>query len=386
MNKLCIYLPPLAPDYSGVCSALYELNGMSIIHDASGCTGNYTGFDEPRWYDNQRFVYCSGLREIDAVLGDDDKLIKKAVEANDDLNPEFIAILGSPVPMVIGSDMNGIAKEMEYTLKKPCFGFDTTGLNYYDVGIKKAYLKIAERFLSSSKEKIKNSINLLGVTPLDFGIKNNVSDLKNIFMKNNIKINSCWSMGTSLNEIKETTKAEMNLVVSVSGLELARYLKEKYDMPYCVGIPVGDYGIKKCLVLIKNNMEPMGDSKNKVLRKEKVLIIGEQVLSNSIRDVVINEYDFEAVDVATFFMLDKEIKEEQDFIIENESYLIKKFKEDSYEFIIGDPLIKQLLPDESKAKFIELSHVAVSSKIYWDNSIDIMGNGVYEILSKINKC
>ena len=54
MRKLCIKLPPFAPDYSGVCSALYELGGMSVIHDASGCTGNYTGFDEPRWYDNQK--------------------------------------------------------------------------------------------------------------------------------------------------------------------------------------------------------------------------------------------------------------------------------------------------------------------------------------------
>lgn len=384
MNKLCIYLPPLAPDYSGVCSALYELNGMSIIHDASGCTGNYTGFDEPRWYDDQRFIFCSGLREIDAVLGDDDKLIRKTLEANDDLKPEFIAILGSPVPMVIGSDMNGIAKEMEYDSGKPCLGFDTTGLNYYDVGIKKAYLKMAERFLSSTNEKIKNSINLLGVTPLDFGIKNNVSDLKNIFIKNNIKINSCWSMGTSLKEIKETTKAEMNLVVSVSGLELARYLKKKYDMPYCVGVPVGDYGIKRCLSLIKNNIEFKENLKKKILRKEKTLIIGEQVLSNALRDVLINEYDFETVNVATFFMMDKEIKDEKDFVIENESYLIEKFKKDNYEFVIGDPLIKQLLPNGSKTKFIELPHVAVSSKICWDNSIDIMGKGAYEILNKVN--
>lgn len=384
MNKLCIYLPPLAPDYSGVCSALYELNGMSIIHDASGCTGNYTGFDEPRWYDNQRFVFCSGLREIDAVLGDDEKLIRKVKEADEELEPEFIAVLGSPVPMVIGSDMKGIAKEMEYDLQKPCLGFDTTGLNYYDVGIKTAYLKVAERFLSDSDEKIKNSINLLGVTPLDFGIKNNAEDLKNIFIKNNIKINSCWSMGTSLKEIKETTKAEMNLVVSVSGIELARYLKKKYNIPYHIGMPVGEYGINKCVDLMKGNSELKKEVQNKTLRKEKVLIIGEQVSSNAIRDVLINEYGFKSVDVATFFMMDKEIKGEKDFDIENENYLIRKFKEDLYDFIIGDPLIKQLLPEKSRVKFIEIPHVAVSSKICWNNSVDIMGKGVYEILDNVN--
>ena len=40
MSKLCIMLPPLAPDYSGAASALFELGGMIVIHDASGCTGN----------------------------------------------------------------------------------------------------------------------------------------------------------------------------------------------------------------------------------------------------------------------------------------------------------------------------------------------------------
>lgn len=383
MNKLCIYLPPLAPDYSGVCSALYELNGMSIIHDASGCTGNYTGFDEPRWYDNQRFVYCSGLREIDAVLGDDNKLINKILKANKDLNPEFIAVLGSPVPMIIGSDMNGIAKEMEMICQKPCLGFDTTGLNYYDVGASKAYLKIAERFIEDKNEKIKNSINLLGVTPLDFGIKNNVSDLKNIFEENSVRVNTCWSMGTSLDEIKNTTKAEMNVVVSVSGLEVARYLKKKFHMPYCIGIPIGEYGLSKCINSINNKDEEQSVDKNS-LRKDKVLIIGEQVFGNSIRDILINEYNFENVDVATFFILDEEIKEKSDFVIENENLLIKKFREDKYDYILADPLLKELLPEESKAKFIDFAHVAVSSKIYWDNSPDIIGNKIYKILDIVN--
>lgn len=153
MRKLCIKLPPFAPDYSGVCSALYELGGMSVIHDASGCTGNYTGFDEPRWYDNQKLVFCSGLRELDAVLGDDEKLINKVRMAAEDLKPEFITVLGSPVPMIIGSDFTGIAKEIENMTKVPSLGFDTTGLNYYDIGISQAYLELAKRFVKACDVK-----------------------------------------------------------------------------------------------------------------------------------------------------------------------------------------------------------------------------------------
>ena len=59
MSKLWITLPAYAGDYSGVCSAMYELGGLAVIHDASGCTGNYTGYDEPRWYDAPARTFCS---------------------------------------------------------------------------------------------------------------------------------------------------------------------------------------------------------------------------------------------------------------------------------------------------------------------------------------
>ena len=80
MKQISLQLPPFAPDYSGACSALFELGGMIVIHDACGCTGNYTGFDEPRWYDGESQVYCSALRQMDAIMGDDEKLIGRVLD------------------------------------------------------------------------------------------------------------------------------------------------------------------------------------------------------------------------------------------------------------------------------------------------------------------
>ena len=96
-SRLAMYLPPFAADYSGVCSALFSLGGMICIHDASGCTGNYALFDEPRWYGSRSSVYCTGLRKTDAALGDDEKLIRKICAASHELKPAFIAIVGSEV-------------------------------------------------------------------------------------------------------------------------------------------------------------------------------------------------------------------------------------------------------------------------------------------------
>ena len=51
-------------DTSGVCSALYELGGMVVVHDASGCNSTYATHDEPRWYDMDSMIYISALTEI----------------------------------------------------------------------------------------------------------------------------------------------------------------------------------------------------------------------------------------------------------------------------------------------------------------------------------
>lgn len=379
MKQLCINLPPLAPDYSGVSSALYEMEGMTIIHDASGCTGNYTGFDEPRWYDNQRLVFCSGLREMDAILGDDNKLIQKIVRAAGDLKPKFIALLGSPVPMVIGSDLEGIAKEVEYLTGLPVLGFNTTGLRYYDEGISEAYLKAAKIFLGTKEETVPKSVNLLGVTPLDFSIHQNAEDLQSFFKNNNYRVNACWSMDCDLEMIKGTTRASCNIVVSVSGLKLARYLEKTFQIPYKVGIPIGISGETRILKALKG--EETAKSKGYENEKGKILIIGEQVLSNSIRYMLQQEYGHTA-DVATFFTLDEEYAEKNDFIIDNEMHLIKILKSNKYRTIIGDPLIKELLPDDGEVKFIDLPHVAVSSRIHWKEPIHIIGKQIYKLFNK----
>ena len=380
MRKLCIKLPPLAPDYSGVCSALYELGGMSVIHDASGCTGNYTGFDEPRWYDNQKLVFCSGLRELDAVLGDDQKLINKVKMAAEDLKPEFITVLGSPVPMIIGSDFTGIATEIESETGVASLGFDTTGLNYYDKGVSQAYLKFAKRFLKPCDAKEAKTVNILGATPLDYSHNENIADLISLLERNGYKVNASWSMHTDFETIKQTTKAEMNIVISVSGLELARYLEKKYQMPYITAVPVGVSGERRLLEALEAGTVKETEAKANVEGQKRILVVGEQILSNSIRDYLSDEYQMDNVDVATFFMLDKKLMRQGDIDIDSELQFIKLLKLDEYDIIIGDPLFKQLVPSYSNVEFIELPHVAVSSKIHWNESPRLMGEYINEVM------
>ena len=49
MKQIARMISTYTADVSGVCSALYELGGMVVMHDPSGCNSTYNTHDEPRW-------------------------------------------------------------------------------------------------------------------------------------------------------------------------------------------------------------------------------------------------------------------------------------------------------------------------------------------------
>lgn len=73
---------------------------------------------------------------------------------------------------------------------------------------------------------IPHTLNLLGVTPLDFGPQQNADCMKQNLAKHGWQVISTWAMGDSLENISHAAEAEVNLVVSSVGLETAKVLKD----------------------------------------------------------------------------------------------------------------------------------------------------------------
>ncbi len=371
MGKLCMTLPPFSPDYSGVCSALFPLNCLTVIHDGSGCTGNYTGYDEPRWFHSNSPIYCSGLREIDAILGDDEKLVQKVLSAMEEVKPEMIALVGSPVPMVIGSDMDGIAADIESRTGIPSFGFSTTGLKYYPQGIEQVDKKVIRRILEESEEipqKRKNSVNILGATPIDFGKSTTISDMEKLLTENGYDINVTFWSCNGRKEIEESVHAACNIVVSNGGLWLAEYMKKQYGIPYMTGLPYGENYAKiwidrleACMKQAERGATETADGgKPGSAGENRVLIIGEQLQSNSLREALQYEYGIRA-DIAGICGWSHEFAKESDCFLEAESKIEAILNREQYDMIIGDFLYKELLHTEKR--WIPYSHYAVSSKL-----------------------
>ncbi|WP_349944276.1 nitrogenase component 1 [Lacrimispora sp. BS-2] len=348
-----------------------------MIHDASGCTGNYTGYDEPRWYDSHSLVYCSGLREMDAILGNDEKFIQKIENAANDLKPNFLCFLGSPVPMVIGTDLEGIAAELEERTGIPSMGLATTGLHYYDKGVSDAYIAFAKKFfpLPQAVRPSGDRINILGLTPLDFSNNSNADDLIGEMEKRGFTIQADFSMVSDFHKACQAPSASVNLVVSKSGLGLAEYMKKRYQIPYVVGVPAGELAADRLAVMLK---ETMADKRERVLETaaeetSQVLIIGEEVLIRSLAFHFREERGIGGIQTAVLFGGTQGVYRQDSLALNSESDIRKLVNSGRYHTIIADPLIRQLIREKERVRFIELPHVAVSSKICWDHAPQLMG-------------
>ncbi len=241
MGRTNHLLPVYTGDVSGACSALYELGGMVVIHDPSGCNSTYNTHDETRWYDQDSLIFITGLTERDAVLGNDEKLVRDVVDAALELRPRFVALCNSPIPWISGTDFAALCRLIERQTGIPCLYVRTNGMHDYVVGAGNALAEIARRFVVSTNGVCAGSANLLGVTPLDFHQADAVQRLRDFVEGAGFSVSSCWAMGSSLDELTRAGEASVNVVVSAAGLAAAKVLRERFGTPYVVGTPFVGY-------------------------------------------------------------------------------------------------------------------------------------------------
>ena len=71
-------------------------------------------------------------------------------------------------------------------------------------------------------------------------------------------------------------------------------------------------------------------------------------------------------------MLFRPLMEEGDIRLKSEDDLIKLSQDKEYKIVIGDPLYKNLIKGTERCIFVELPHIALSSRLYWDENIDYL--------------
>lgn len=275
-----------AADTSGVCSMLYELGGLTVVHDASGCNSTYTTHDEPRWYDMDSMIYISGLTEMEAIMGDDDKLIADVVQSARELEPAFITLCGSPMPMMVGTDFPAIAQAIEAETGIPAFGLHTNGMHSYLTGASEALETLVRHFCREDIPRTAApSANIIGATPLDFSVTGSVEAMEKWLEQKGYRVLSTMAMGSGLGDIAGAGAAWVNLVVSYSGLSTARYLEKRFGTPYVVGVPYGrdyaDFLARELTAAVDSSQSRAACTRRSPADAADLVIVGESVGAGS---------------------------------------------------------------------------------------------------------
>lgn len=426
-----VFTSTYTADVSGVCSALYELGGMTVIHDPSGCNSTYSTHDEPRWFDTDSLMFVSGLDEMTAVLGDDNVLIDDVTHAVRDLKPRFVTLCSGSIPHIIAFDCKGVGHLLEKRTGVPMLPVATTGNRSYVAGVGAALTEWVKRFADPSENPYRVgssgspdcsantlegaagpdaggaapsdafSVNLLGVTPLDFSINGNVDAMRKVFEDADIPVNCCAAMGESFDSLRHIFRASVNVVVSSCGRRLARYMEQTAGIPYVEGTPIGAYGAARLPELAKEAYakkraslsgasgsaelpssrgasgslrmlltKKKGDSEGICLWKGnpaherwdvpdgQILIIGEEIFAQSLA-AAINQLAPDCRHGLQAFAVWPDVDHgfPEDVLAE----LIRKSR-----YIIGDPLYRTIPHDSKQNTFVDFPHEAYSGRIFRD--------------------
>lgn len=377
MRQAYRILPVYTGDISGAASALFELGGMTVIHDPSGCNSTYNTHDELRWYDRDSLIFITGLRDVDAIMGNDDKLIHDVLQAAEEFRPAFISLTNSPVPWMNGTDFEGIASVIEEQTGIPVFYVPSNGMHDYVRGAGLAFERLADRLVTDPGVKQKRPvmcrgrINVLGVTPLDFTLQTYVDDLSARLTNAGWEINSLWAMGESLDRIKNAAGADLNLVVSSTGMKAAALLNRRFGIPWTAGCPVDGFEEKLFEVMDRT----MADRVNRVaylpaemdpesrenLRAagERLTLIGEPVIMGSLGAAIREKYGIETRIVCPTEDCQR-LTGPGDVITRGEEEVLQALRDDK--LVLADPMYEYVCPAD--CRLIRLSHLAFSGRTY----------------------
>ena len=369
MKNLYKLLTPFAPDASGAVSVLYEMGGLTVILDAGGCTGNVCGFDEPRWlqpdYGKRSAIFSAGLRDMDAIFGRDKELVAKLTAACEAIHASFIAIVGTPVPSVIGTDFHALRRMTEKATGLPVLSIETSGLEYYDRGIQKANHALFSEFATDFKREVEtekvvlpfgtdvktekqgSAVGILGMTPLDFPLSDEALMRQEMRVEGYDKV-YIYGLGDGLSAVKNAGNVEKNLVVSVGGLPIAKELRQKFGTPYEARIP-------ERLLLANDSIFGGLDGK-------RILVVDEQVRASCLRKTLLRKNPKADVICASFFCMEKELLMKGDVKLKGEEDFAALVRVGNFDVIFADETLAGLCR-EFRGKWVDRIHFALSGRL-----------------------
>ncbi len=214
------------PLFGVALTASYIKNMPLVVVGTSECTYYTKNFAYHRQKGNDS-VYSIALKEKDVVFGAQKKVEKAIKQIIEIENPDAIMIVTTCVPELIGEDYSSIEYSLSEEVDIPIFVVNTEHFkcNSHIPGMTRALKSLG---IAMSKSEIQDGVNILGHRQAEV----EKTELVKILKDNNIKINTVIPSKCDIEDIKNASSAKLNIVTDMIALDLAKYMKKKFDIDY----------------------------------------------------------------------------------------------------------------------------------------------------------
>lgn len=340
-------------------------------------------------------VYCNAIEEKDLIFGEPSHL-EESLKLLSSYKVVFLA--SSTLASVIGFDTVGYISEIESRLKTTVIPIDfTNSKGDYSDGIRDGLYILAKYIVKNFKNEAENSYNIIGITPDYY---NNRSDIKEIktFMKNvfNMDLNTVFSSDTSIYDIEKSSSAKINIVMREEGIKAAKFLEDKFAIPY---IEADLYSIENIITFVKNISNILNINYNIDYVKKKAKECNEAVekfkhytrMKNNIKVLLSGDYyvvkgfhNFLEKDLNLTIVnsiVNHNIKENNIFNVKPNDKIKKVIINDDYDIALCDGELSQYIIKPS----FQISCPNIKTVLISDNKPFICFNGLINILDELIK-
>lgn len=253
---------------------------VPIIHSSAGCSIQSKLSDNI--LDGSNGVHYRGWLETSAtaiiekqvVFGGTARL-REQIKNTVKIQPaDLYVVVTGCAPEIVGDDVPAMTKEAQEqgfpVINVSTPGFKGNVYKGYEWTVKAIIERISQFHLP--QEVHKGLINILGIVPnQDLLWEGNLAELGKTLGLLNLKSNKFFGYNQNIENWRNISNAELNLVVSPWGLEIARQLEKKHGIPYLYFgfLPVGGNDTSVLLDCLAEKLSISQELIDKVKRNEE---------------------------------------------------------------------------------------------------------------------
>ena len=209
-------------------------DAITIVHARPGCHCGVLLLRALGSNQNDIRIVGSGFRAQDMVYGAEGRLAAAIRLSYANFKPSLIGVLNCSAPAIMGDDVEGVVQALKEEIPAEIVTLSTGG---YEgpawVGYEEALAELTRYMDEIERGGEENIVNIIGFKQDEIKAYSDILEIERMLKSHGITINAVLT-NSSFDEIKKAPKASLNIVLGGDGLECAKIMQEKFDIPYIV--------------------------------------------------------------------------------------------------------------------------------------------------------